>query len=125
MTSTNHKQLVSGKRPLRMPITRSTIRVEDFSPPKIAEIHRRILEGGRQIELLIGRDFPVVGNVLPVVDQFNRMIGDYGLKDTWVIMITPEDREVSNFAMAFLLVFFAITDSLFGRSYCRQLLTVL
>ena len=74
-----------------MPITRSTIPVEDFSPLDIAEIHRRILEGGRQIELLIGRDFPVAGNVLPVVDQFNRMIGDYGLKDTWVIMITPED----------------------------------
>ena len=79
-----------------MPITRSTIRVEDFSLPDIAEIHRRILKVGRQIESLIGGDFPVAGNVLPVVDQFNWMIGDYGLKDTWLTMITPEDREVSN-----------------------------
>ena len=98
---------MSGKGPLLMPITQSTIRVENFSLPDIAEIHRRILEGGRQIESLIGRDFTVAGNVLPVVDQFNRMIGDYGLKDTWVTMITPEDREVSN-----------VCDGIFACLFC-------
>ena len=74
---------------------------------------------------LIGKEFPVADEVWPEIYVFHQMIDGYGLKDTWVTMVSPEDQEVSNVAMAFLLVFFAITDSLFGRLYCRQSLTVL
>ena len=73
---------------------------------------------------LIGKDFPVADNIWLEVNQFNWMIDSYGLMETWVTMITPEDREVSNVALAFVLVFFAITNYLFGRLCCRQSLTV-
>ena len=88
-----------------MPRIRSTRRVEDFSPPDMAEIQNRILEGGGRLALLIGKDFPIAEEVWPEVNQFHRMIDGYGLNDTWVTMVTPEDREVSNFALAFCLSF--------------------
>ena len=78
-----------------MPRTRSTIHVEDLNPTEIAKIHVRILEGGRQLALLIGNDFPVADKVWPEVNQFHRMIDDYELNDKWVTMIAQEDRELS------------------------------
>jgi len=84
-----------------------TICVDDFSPPDNAEIHTRILEGGRQLALRIGKDFPVAGEVWPELNKFHRMIDGKKLNDTWVTLITPEDREVSvlrwPFACLFLL----------------------
>jgi hypothetical protein len=81
--------------------------VDDFSPPDNAEIHTRILEGGRQLALRIGKDFPVAGEVWPELNKFHRMIDGKKLNDTWVTLITPEDREVSvlrwPFACLFLL----------------------
>ena len=80
--------------------------MEELSPPEeIAEIQNQILEGGRQLVLLIRKEFPVADTVWPEVNQFHRMIDGYGLKDTWVTMVTPEDREVSIFALAFCLSF--------------------
>ena len=61
--------------------TRSNIRVEDLSPPEIAKIQSQILEGGRQLELLIGKDFPVADKVWPEVNQFHQMIDGYGIND--------------------------------------------
>ena len=108
-----------------MPRTRSTIRLEDLNPTEIDEIHVRILDGGSQLALLIGKDFPVADEIWPEVNQFHRMIDGYKLNDTWVTMVTPDEREVSNFALAFFLSFFVITESLFGRLYCRPSSTVL
>jgi hypothetical protein len=65
------------------------------------EIRNRILECGKVLAALIGKDFPVADDVWPEVNQFHRMIDGYGLKDTWVTMVSPEDREVSNVAKAF------------------------
>ena len=42
-----------------------------FNPTEIAEIHARILEGGRQLTLLIGKDSPVAGEVWPEVNRFH------------------------------------------------------
>ena len=98
--------------------------MDDFSPLDNAEIHTRILEGGRQLALRIGKDYPVAGEVWPELNKFHRMIDGKRLNDTWVTLITPEDRGVECFALAFCLSFFAITDSLFFRLYCRRLLTV-
>ena len=83
----------------------STIRVEDLSPTEIAEIHVRILEGGRQLVLLIGKDFPVADEVWPEVNKFHQLIDGCKLNDTWVTVITPDEREVSDFALAFCLSF--------------------
>ena len=74
---------------------------------------------------LIGKEFPVADKVWPEVNIFQQMINGYGLKDTWVTVITLDDWEVSSVAMACCLSFFAITDSLFCRLRCRQSLTVL
>ena len=118
--ATNKKELMSEKKRDKMPRTLTAICV-----PGSAEIQNRIIEGGRVLAALIGKDFPVADDVWPEVNQFHRMIDDCGLKDTWVTMVSPEDQEVSNVDMAFCLSFFALTDSLFGRLYCRQSLTVL
>jgi len=79
--------------------------LEDLNPTEIAEIHVRILEGGRRLALLIGKDFPVADEVWQEVNEFHRMIDDCKLNDTWVTMITPDEREVSNFALAFFFSF--------------------
>ena len=83
-----------------MPRTLTTIRV-----PGDAKIRNRIIEGGRVLAVLIGKDCPVANDVWPEVNRFHQMIDGYGVKDTWVTVITPEDREVSNVAMAFCLSF--------------------
>ena len=46
-----------------MPRTRSTIRLEDLNPTEIAKIHVQILEGGRKLAWLIGKDFLVADEV--------------------------------------------------------------
>ena len=81
---------------VKMPRTQLSIRSEDLV---------RILEGGRQLALLIGKDFPVADDVWPVVNQFHRLIDGYKLNDTWVTVITLDEREVSIFAFAFVLFF--------------------
>ena len=83
-----------------------TLCVEEFSPPDIAELHARILEGGKRLALFIGKDFPVASEVWTELNKFHRMIDGYGLNDTWVTMIAPEDQEVSIFALALCLSFF-------------------
>ena len=74
-----------------MPRTRTAIRV-----PGNAEIRNQINEGGRVLAALNGKEFPVANNVWPEINVFNRMIDGYGLTDTWVTMVSPEDREVSD-----------------------------
>jgi hypothetical protein len=96
----HYQQLFETKKRVEMPRTLTTICV-----PGNAEIRDRIIEGGRVLAALIGKDFPVANDVWPEVNQFHRMIDGYGLKDTWVTMVTPEDQEVSNFALAFCLSF--------------------
>ena len=79
-----------------------------FTPVRVpgnAEIRNQILEGGRVLARLIGKEFPVAGQVWPEINIFHRMIDDRGLNDTWVTMVGPEDREVRNVAMACFLVF--------------------
>ena len=83
-----------------MPRTHTLIRVTGN-----AKIRNQILESGRLLARLIGKDFPVAGQVWPEINIFHRMIDDHGLNDTWVTMVGPEDREVSHVAMAFFLVF--------------------
>ena len=83
-----------------MPRTRRTICV-----PGNSEIRNRILEGGRVLAALIGKDFPVADDVWPEIDLFNRMICGFNIKDTWVTMITPDDREVSDVALVFCFSF--------------------
>ena len=70
-----------------------------------AEIHDRIVEGGRVLAALIGKKFPVADDVWPEVNRFNRMICGFNIEDTWVTMVSPEDREVSNVAMVFCFSF--------------------
>ena len=83
-----------------MPRTRRTICV-----PGNSEIRNRILEGGRVLAALIGKDFPVADDVWPEINQFNRMICGFNIEDTWVTMITPDDREVSDVALVFCFSF--------------------
>ena len=94
---------MSGNRPLKMPRIHSTVPVEDFNPSEVAKIYVRILESGRQLALLIGKDCLVADEVWPEVNRFHRMIDGYKLNNTWVTMITPDEREVGNFALAFFL----------------------
>jgi len=82
-----------------MPMTHTLIGV-----PGNAEIRNQILEGGRVLARLIGKDFPVAGQVWPEINIFHRMIDDCGLNDTWVTMVGPEDREVNNVVMEIFLV---------------------
>ena len=73
------------------------------------EIHDRIVEGGGVLAALIGKDFPDAGEVFREVNQFHRMIDDYGLNDTWVSMITPDERDVSKCALCFLNFMWLLT----------------
>ena len=77
-----------------MPRTRRTICV-----PGNSEIRNRILEGGRVLAALIGKDFPVANDVWPDINLFNQMICGVNIEDTWVTMITQDDREVSDVAL--------------------------
>ena len=54
---------------------------------------------------LLGKEFPIADEVWPEINIFQQMIYGYGLKDTWVTVVSPEDREVSNVVMAFCLSF--------------------
>ena len=95
-----------------MPRTRRTICV-----PGNSEIRNRILEGGRVLAALIGKDFPVADDVWPEINQFNRMICGFNIEDTWVTMITPDDREVSDVALVFCFSFTSLMP--YVRLYCR------
>ena len=77
-----------------MPRTRRTICV-----PGNSEIRNRILEGGRVLAALIGKDFPVANDVWPDINRFNQMICGVNIEDTWATMITQDDREVSDVAL--------------------------
>jgi len=91
--------LCQEKKHNKMPRTHTLIRV-----PGNAEIRNQILEGGRVLARLIGKEFPVAGQVWPEINIFHRMIDDRGLNDTWVTMVGPEDREVNNVVMEIFLV---------------------
>ena len=81
-----------------MPRTHTLIRVPDDDD---AEIRNQIIEGGRVLATLIGKDFPVADDVWPGINQFNQMICGFNIEDTWVTMVTPDDREVSDVALVF------------------------
>ena len=83
-----------------MPRTLTPIRVQGNS-----EIWNQIIEGGRVLARLIEKEFPVADQVWPEINIFHRMIDGYGMADTWVTMVSPEDREVSHVAKAFWLSF--------------------
>ncbi len=80
-----------------------TLRVEDFKLPEIAEIQKRINEGGRVLAALIGKDF--AGEIWTEVNRFYRVIDGNKLNNTGLTMITPEEQEVSDFAFAYFLSF--------------------
>jgi hypothetical protein len=81
-----------------MPRTRRTVCV-----PGNTEILNRILEGGRVLASLIGKDFPVADDVWLGINQFNRMICESNIEDTWVTMITADNRMVSVICIGVLL----------------------
>jgi hypothetical protein len=54
---------------------------------------------------LIGKDFLVANDVWLEINQFNRMICGFNIEDTWGMMVTPEDREVSDVALVFCFSF--------------------
>ena len=54
---------------------------------------------------LVGKDFPVAGELWTEVNRFHRVIDGNELNNTWVTMITPDEREVSDFAFAYFLLF--------------------
>ena len=83
-----------------MPRTRRTLCV-----PGNSEILNQILEGGRVLASLIGKDFPVADDVWPGINRFNRMICEFNIEGTWVTMITPDDRMVSDICIGVLLFF--------------------
>ena len=90
--SNKPKELVSDSNiPDKMPRTLMTICVLGD-----AEIRDQINESGRVLAALIGKRFPVANDVWPEINVFNRMIDRYGLMDTWVTMVSLEDREVSD-----------------------------
>ena len=62
INATNKRELVSDNRCNKMPRTH-TLHVEDLKPPEIAKIQKRILEGGRMLAALIGKDFPIADNI--------------------------------------------------------------
>ena len=76
-----------------------------FNPTEIAEIHSLILEGGRQLALLVGKDFPVAGEVWPEVNRFHQLIDGCKLNDTWVTVVTTDEQDVSKFALCFFVSF--------------------
>ena len=55
---------------------------------------------------LLGKEFPIADEVWPEINMFQQMIYGYGLKDTWVTVVSPEDWEVINVAMEICLSFF-------------------
>jgi hypothetical protein len=85
--------------------------------PGNSEIRNRLLEGGRVLALLIGDDFPVANDVWLGVNRFNQIVCDNNIEDTWVTMITSDDRDVSDVS----LVCWFVSRSLmpYGRLYCR------
>ena len=74
-------------------------------PGTRTEILNRILEGGGVLASLVGNNFPVANDVWPGINRFNRMICELNIEDTWVTMITPDDREVSDVALVFCFSF--------------------
>jgi hypothetical protein len=90
---------------------RSTICAEDLDPTEAASIHGRILEGGKQLAVLvIGKEFPIAGDIWPHVNQIHRLIDNNQLNDTWVTMLIPDEREVSDFEFAYFLSFLLLLN---------------
>ena len=87
INSTGKKELMS-----RTKMPHSTLHEEDLDPTEAAEIQVWILEGGRVLAALVGKDFLVVGDLWTEVNQFHRVIDGNELKNTWVTMITPDER---------------------------------
>ena len=79
--------------------------LEDLNPTEIPKFHAQIVEGGRKLALLIGKDFPIADEVWPEVNRFHWLIDGCKLNDTWVTVITPDERDVSNCALAFFMSF--------------------
>ena len=73
----------------------------------------RILEGGRELALLIGEEFPDADDVWPGINRFNRMICGLHIEDTWVTMITADDRIVRDICIGVFQFFFTFTNALF------------
>ena len=59
--------------------------------PGNAKIRDQINESGRVLSALIGKKIPVADDVWPEINIFSPMIDGYGLTDTWVTMVSPED----------------------------------
>ena len=73
----------------------------------------RILEGGRELASLIGEEFPEADDVWPGINRFNRMICELHIEDTWVTMITADDRIVRDICIGVFQFFFTFTNALF------------
>jgi hypothetical protein len=70
-----------------------------------ANIHGRILEGGRQLALLVGKEFPVAGDLWPQVNRFHHLIDDNELNDMWVTMLIPDERDVRDLVFVYFCLF--------------------
>ena len=59
---------------------------------------------------LVRKDFPVAGELWTEVNRFHRVIDGNELNNTWVTMINPDEREVSDFAFAYFLSFLLLLN---------------
>jgi hypothetical protein len=82
-------------------------------PRTRTDIRNRILEGGGVLASLVCNNFPVADDVWPGINRFNRMICELNIEDTWVTMITPADRVVSDICIG---VWFSFSLSLMPYS---------
>jgi hypothetical protein len=93
-------------------MTRSTsIRVDALDSTEAADIHGRILEGGKQLAVLvIGKEFPIAGDIWPHINRIHWLIDNNKLNDMWVIMLILDEREVSDFVFAYFLSFLPLLN---------------
>jgi hypothetical protein len=98
--STNIKELVTGYE------------------MQAANLHGQILEEGRQLALLLGKNFPVAGDLWPHVNRFHRVIDKNKLNDIWVTMLIPDKRGVSDLAFVFFLSCSLSLNLYCSRFYC-------
>ena len=98
--STNIKELVTGYE------------------MQAANLHGQILEEGRQLALLVGKKFPVAGDLWPRVMRFHQVIDDNKLNDIWVTMLIPDEREVRDLAFVFFLSWSLSLNLYCSRLYC-------
>ena len=90
---------------IKMPRTRRTVCVPGNT--------ERILEGGRELASLIGEEFPEADDVWPGINRFNRMICELHIEDTWVTMITADDRMVRDICIGVFQFLSTFTNALF------------